>query len=127
MASLLSLDYFRIQPSKWLEQTISGAIISVITVLSIIWLIFSETNYLINSEVKTELMFENLHVDHILVNMDIDVYNLPCEIVDIQFKGTTTYNNVVNKYQIMDKNSKPLSPLHKLIKNSLRAVYLQAP
>jgi len=97
---ILSLDYFKLQPSKLLEKTVSGAIISILTLLFVIWLIFTEVNSVMNGEVKSELLFENLHIDHIPVEFDIDIFGLPCEIIDLQFKSQGQYTNSVTKFDI---------------------------
>ena len=58
-----TLDFFRFTPTKFIEQTITGALISLGVIALAIYLVLSEVNLVLNEEVRTEILFENLHME----------------------------------------------------------------
>jgi Endoplasmic Reticulum-Golgi Intermediate Compartment (ERGIC) len=80
-----SFDFYRYTPTKFLEQTISGAIISLCVVGFGIWLAMHEWNVIFNDKLKSEMVFDNLHLSDLQVKMDITLLNVPCDIVDLRF------------------------------------------
>lgn len=67
----------------------------------IVWLFFSELNYIFNTEIRSELLFENLNTQHIPASIDIEVYNMPCEIIDLQARTNMQYGNRVTKFHLI--------------------------
>lgn len=54
-----------------------------------------------NEEVKSEIIFENLHVDSIPATLDIGVWELPCEIIDLQYRNNNKYDDKIAKYHVL--------------------------
>ena len=79
------LDFYRYTPTKFIEQTILGALISLAVVIFGLWLSFHEWNVIFNDQLKSEIIFDNLYMPDLPIYMDISVFNVPCEIVDLRF------------------------------------------
>jgi hypothetical protein len=94
-----SIDLFRYTPSKFLEQTVSGSLISIAVVVFGIWLSLHEWNAVFNDELKSEVIFDNLHMQDLQVNVDVGVFNVPCEIVDLRFTSKKGKPHTVTRYE----------------------------
>lgn len=63
-----------------------------------IWLSLHEWNVVFNNELKSEIVFDNLHMQDLQVNLDIGVYNVPCEIVDLKFTSKKGKPHTVHRF-----------------------------
>lgn len=97
---LYSLDLFRFTPSKFLEQTVLGALISIATVAFSIYLIMHEVDLTLNNDVKNEILFENLHMTDLRVQLDIDMIDIPCDVVDLRFTAKRGRAHSVERYRL---------------------------
>lgn len=71
-------------------------------------------NYIFNAEVKSEILFENLMVDHLPANIDLTIKNCPCELVELHYRPNTKYRNVVTKKTELDGNVTDMVPNRKM-------------
>jgi hypothetical protein len=102
-----SLDFFRFTPAKFLEQTIFGALLSLALVSFSVYLIMHEANNFLNKQVKSEILFENLHIQDLEMNIDVDLLNTPCDITDLRFTAKRGRTHTLRRYRILkDKKNK---------------------
>ena len=106
---LLQLDMFRFTPTKFLEQTITGALISFLALALIGFLAFHELDLVLNNSHESEILFENLHIQDLQVNIDIELLDLPCDVVDLRFVSQRNRPNRLDRIRIM-KEAKPTEP-----------------
>lgn len=64
-------------------RTFSGAAVSIISGLFIMWLFFSELFYYLSTEVTPELYVDTTRGEKLRINMDIVFHNLPCSYLSI--------------------------------------------
>lgn len=95
-----SLDFFRFTPSKFLEQTVLGALISLATIGFSIYLIMHEVDITLNNDIKNEILFENLHMTDLRVQMDVDMIDIPCDIVDLRFTAKRGRDHNLFRYRL---------------------------
>jgi len=98
---LRSMDFFRFTPSKFLEQTVFGALLSLAMIAFSIYLILHEVNNVINDEISTEILFENLHINDIELNIDIDITSIPCDITDLRFTAKRGRQHTLKRLRIV--------------------------
>lgn len=97
---LYSLDFFRFTPSKFLEQTVLGALISLATIGFSIYLIMHEIDTTLNNDIKNEILFENLHMTDLRIYVDIDLLEVPCDILDLRFTSKRGRSHSLERYRI---------------------------
>lgn len=93
------MDFYRYTPAKFIEQTLFGALISLAVVVFGLWLSFHEWNVIFNDELKSEIIFDNLYMPDLPIYMDISVFNVPCEIVDLRFTSKKGKDHSVQRYE----------------------------
>ena len=94
-----NFDLFRYTPSKFLENTVSGALMSLAVLAFGFWLSMHEWNVVFNNELKSEVIFDNLHMQDLQVDIDISVFNVPCEIVDLRFTSKKGKQHTVTRWE----------------------------
>lgn len=82
---ITKFDFFRYTPVRLREQTVLGALLSLAVLLIAGSFVYNQIDRSFGDGVKTELLFENLHITDIEVHIDVDLLNLPCELVDLRF------------------------------------------
>lgn len=89
MNKILALDFFKQAPRKFTEQTVLGSLLTILAIGLSAYLIFYELSTFFTKEVKSELVFSDLKMPDLEVNIDIDLPKVPCEFADIRFVGQT--------------------------------------
>jgi hypothetical protein len=95
---LTKFDLFRFTPSKFLENTVTGALLSVVVLLISGLLVYHQVDEALGNGIKTEILFENLDMKDLLVSMDIDMLHIPCEIVDLRFTSKRGAGHTIQRY-----------------------------
>lgn len=93
-------DLFRFTPSKFLEQTVTGALISLAVLLLSGYLVYHEVDEALGNGIKTEVLFENLHMSDLLVTLDFDMVHIPCEVVDLRFTSKRGARHTLKRYHL---------------------------
>lgn len=97
-------DLFRFTPAKFLENTVSGALISLVVLIISGLLVYHEIDEALGDGVKSEILFEDLQMKDLLVTMDIDMTHIPCEIVDLRFTSKRGAGHTLQRFHL--KNAK---------------------
>lgn len=103
MSSLYKLDLFRTLPTKMGQQTVLGSIITVIVLILSGYLMIYELSSSVGDTIRSELVFNDLHMKDLLIYLDVDLFHLPCEILDMRFVSQPDRQHDLHK-SIIDKN-----------------------
>lgn len=98
---LYTIDFFRYTPTKFLEQTILGALLSLVTVGFSIYLVMHQVDTTLNNDIKSEILFENLHMTDLRINLDVDLLEIPCDVVDLRFTSKRGRKHTLERYRIV--------------------------
>jgi len=94
-------------------RTFSGAAVSVVSGLFILWLFVSEFIYYLSVEVKPELFVDTSRGEKLRINMDVVFHNLPCgylsvDAMDISGEHQLDVDHNIFKKRL-DKEGQPLN------------------
>eukprot|EP01089_Gocevia_fonbrunei_P020308 TRINITY_DN7540_c0_g1_i1.p1 TRINITY_DN7540_c0_g1~~TRINITY_DN7540_c0_g1_i1.p1 ORF type:complete len:393 (+),score=84.11 TRINITY_DN7540_c0_g1_i1:84-1262(+) len=64
-------------------RTLSGAIVSIVCALIILWLFFSELSYYLSTEIQPELFVDTTRGEKLRINLDVTFPDLPCGYLSI--------------------------------------------
>jgi len=78
LAALKKFDAYPKTLEDFRVRTFSGAAVSIVSGLFILWLFISEFVYYLSVEVKPELFVDTSRGEKLRINMDITFHNLPC-------------------------------------------------
>ncbi|CAE7604901.1 ergic3 [Symbiodinium necroappetens] len=82
MRALSRLDLYRKVPRDLTEPTLSGALVSIFTVLVALYLFFAEFTVLIQRRWESEMVIEESKTEEKLqINLDITMSSMPCELL----------------------------------------------
>lgn len=70
---ILKLDFFRYTPVRLREQTVLGALLSLAMLTVAGSIVYNHVDRAFGDGVKSELLFENLKMTDVEVNIDIDL------------------------------------------------------
>jgi len=70
---ILNLDFFRYTPVKLREQTVLGALLSLAVLFIAGSIVYNHVDRAFGEGVKSELLFENLKMTDVEVNINIDL------------------------------------------------------
>jgi len=109
---LKKLDAYPKTLEDFRERTFSGAAVSVISGLFILWLFISEFVYYLSVEVKPELFVDTTRGEKLRINMDVVFHNLPCgylsvDAMDISGEHQLDVDHNIFKKRL-DKSGRPL-------------------
>lgn len=97
---ITKFDFFRYTPSKFLENTVFGALLTLAFLTFTGILVYHHVDEALGEGMKTEMLFENLQMTDLQVNMDIDVLHVPCEVVDLRFTAKQGSTHNLNRYHL---------------------------
>jgi Endoplasmic Reticulum-Golgi Intermediate Compartment (ERGIC)/Endoplasmic reticulum vesicle transporter len=97
---LTKFDFFRYTPKKFLEQTVLGAILSLSVLIIGGVFVYNRVDEAFGNGIKTELLFEDLRMTDVEVNMDIDLIHIPCEMVDLRFTSKQGATHTIDRYHL---------------------------
>lgn len=89
LKELKGLDVYRDVPVNYTEQTVTGACISVASILCISWLLVSECLLFLTPRLETEMFVDpgsggvKDRADNLKINFDVSVYSVPCTIIGV--------------------------------------------
>jgi len=97
-----TLEDFRI-------RTYSGAAVSIISGIFILWLFISEFMYYLSTEINPELFVDTTRGEKLRINMDIVFHNLPCaylsvDAMDISGEHQLDVDHNIFKKRILESN-----------------------
>ena len=78
----------------------TGALISLAVLIISTILVYEEIDHALGDGPKTEILFENLHMNDLLVTLDIDLIHVPCEIVDLRFTAKKGKTHSIRRYYL---------------------------
>jgi hypothetical protein len=55
-------DFFRFTPTKFLENTVCGALLTIFFLIFTGYLVYEHVDEALGDGIKTEILFENLHM-----------------------------------------------------------------
>jgi hypothetical protein len=99
---LSKYDLFRFTPSKFLEQTVTGALLSITVLIISGYLVYHQVDEALGNGTQTEILFENLEMKDLLVTMDINLIHVPCEIVDLRFTSKRGSTHTLSRYHLQN-------------------------
>jgi len=83
LSRLKKLDAYPKTLEDFRVRTFSGAAVSIISGLFILWLFISEFMYYLSVEVKPELFVDTSRGEKLRINMDVIFHNLPCGYLSV--------------------------------------------
>lgn len=83
LSQLKNFDAYPKTLEDFRVRTASGAAVSIISGLFILWLFISEFVYYLHVEVKPELFVDTTRGEKLRINMDVVFHNLPCAYVSV--------------------------------------------
>eukprot|EP01114_Cavostelium_apophysatum_P014486 TRINITY_DN3775_c0_g1_i2.p1 TRINITY_DN3775_c0_g1~~TRINITY_DN3775_c0_g1_i2.p1 ORF type:complete len:390 (-),score=81.18 TRINITY_DN3775_c0_g1_i2:57-1226(-) len=83
MSRLKKLDAYPKTLEDFRVRTFSGAAVSVVSTIFILWLFISEFVYYLSVEVKPELFVDTSRGEKLRINMDVVFHNLPCGYLSV--------------------------------------------
>ncbi|KAK8803672.1 hypothetical protein WA158_001366 [Blastocystis sp. Blastoise] len=116
-SQIKKLDLFRKTPTDITEGSIYGAILSILCVICCGFLVVSEFNHYISPDVVTEYRIEQYENDHIMINFDITLPQLSCDVASLDVvnqMGTHQINVTQNirRWQVYDNGfQKEITPI----------------
>jgi len=112
MSRLKKLDAYPKTLEDFRVRTFSGAAVSIISGIFILWLFISEFTYYLSVEVKPELYVDTSRGEKLRINMDVVFHNLPCgylsvDAMDISGEHQLDVDHNIFKKRL-DSDGKPL-------------------
>eukprot|EP01113_Clastostelium_recurvatum_P011202 TRINITY_DN1565_c0_g1_i4.p1 TRINITY_DN1565_c0_g1~~TRINITY_DN1565_c0_g1_i4.p1 ORF type:complete len:395 (+),score=132.82 TRINITY_DN1565_c0_g1_i4:137-1321(+) len=95
-----TLDDFRV-------RTFSGAIVSVVSTVFILWLFFSEVALYMSTEVQPELFVDTTRGERLRINVDIIFHKLPCAFLSLDAMDISGEHQLDVSHNIMKKRLSP--------------------
>lgn len=83
LSRLKRLDAYPKTLEDFRVRTFSGAAVSIISGIFILWLFISEFMYYLSVEVKPELFVDTSRGEKLRINMDVIFHNLPCGYLSV--------------------------------------------
>lgn len=113
LSRLKRLDAYPKTLEDFRVRTFSGAAVSIISGIFILWLFISEFIYYLSVEVKPELYVDTSRGEKLRINMDVVFHNLPCgylsvDAMDISGEHQLDIDHNIFKKRI-DREGKALS------------------
>jgi len=94
-------------------RTFSGAAVSIVSGLFILWLFISEFTYYLSTEVQPELLVDTTRGEKLRINMDIVFHNLPCAYLSVDAMDISGEHQLDVDHNIFKKrlgsDGKPIS------------------
>jgi len=113
LSRLKNLDAYPKTLEDFRVRTFSGAAVSIISGLFILWLFISEFIYYLSVEVKPELSVDTSRGEKLRINMDIIFHNLPCTYLSVDAMDISGEHQLDVDHNIfkkrLDKFGLPLS------------------
>ena len=120
MRAFKNLDYFRKVSPEHSKPTVTGGLVSLLCMAAIASLVYFEVQKFIEPEITRSTFIGNDSKvqKHVPLNIDIDFFNLPCWMIDIQSKSQVQaisqeeLNNSIFKKRL-DRSGRPLPEVTK--------------
>jgi len=94
-------------------RTFSGAAVSILSGIFILWLFISEFTYYLSTEVQPELLVDTTRGEKLRINMDIVFHNLPCAYLSVDAMDISGEHQLDVDHNIFKKrlgpDGKPIS------------------
>ncbi|KAA0157475.1 hypothetical protein FNF27_00640 [Cafeteria roenbergensis] len=87
--ALEKLDAFPKFTKDFREQTTAGAVVSIVTLLVMLWLIVCETAWWLNVEVRETMEVNHHRNEQLKISFDISFPSVPCSMVSIDSQDVT--------------------------------------
>lgn len=112
LTRLKNLDAYPKTLEDFRVRTVSGAAVSIVAGLFILWLFVSEFVYFLTTEVQPQLLVDTTRGEKLRINMDIIFHNLPCgylslDAMDISGDHQLDVDHNIFKKRL-DASGKPL-------------------
>lgn len=107
LARLKSFDAYPKTLDDFRVRTFSGAIVSIVSTVFILWLFFSEVAMYLTTEVQPELFVDTTRGERLRINMDIIFHKLPCAYLSLDAMDISGEHQLDISHNILKKRLGP--------------------
>jgi len=107
IARLKSFDAYPKTLDDFRVRTMSGAIVSIISGIFILWLFFSEVYLYLSVDVQPELFVDTTRGEKLKINMDIVFHKLPCAYLSVDAMDISGEHQLDVSHNIFKKRLSP--------------------
>jgi len=107
LANLKSFDAYPKTLDDFRVKTLSGALVSIISGIFILWLFFSEVSLYLSTYVQPELFVDTTRGEKLQINMDIIFHRLPCAYLSVDAMDISGEHQLDVTHNIYKKRLSP--------------------
>jgi len=107
VSKLKTFDAYPKTMEDFRERTITGATVSIISGVFILWLFISEFVYYLSTEISPQLLVDTSRGEKLRINMDIYFHNIPCSFLSVDAMDISGEHQLDVDHNIFKKRVSP--------------------